>query len=84
MRLFLWTLGLGVTSRRNDVLLLLGRGSVFLEQLLGGVELGGLLEAINGGIALSVELLEVGIGALDAKLEVACEGVADGVYTARG
>lgn len=70
--------------RRRLRRFLLGRSTVLLEQLLGRVVLGGLLQPVDRSITLLVELPEVGVSVGDAVVEVARERVADEVDTAQG
>jgi hypothetical protein len=58
---------------RGREFLWFGRGrAIFLQELLRGVVFGGLLEALDGGIALFVEGGEGELGVGDAVVIVGC------------
>jgi len=62
---------------------LLGRSAILLKQLLSRVVFGGLFQPVDGGIALLVELGNVGVGVREAVVEVARKRIADKVDAAR-
>jgi hypothetical protein len=71
------------TTRGGLLLLLLWRGTILLKQLLRRVVLCSFLEALDGSVALLVQLFDVGFGVGDAVVKVARERIADAVDTAQ-
>jgi len=78
-----WLLGsLRLPAARRTILLnrlLFGRGTILFEQLLGRVVLCGLLQALDGRVALLVQFLEVDLSVANAVVEVAHERIAQAV-----